>query len=132
MDRDQCPERRLAALDLLARERLGDVVEAGAAVLLRDHDAEDPELGHSLDQLHVETVRDVVLDGDREDALVHEGAHGVLDQLLLVGEREVHAREPTLTAPRAPPALVAPKFPLCQAGSSAGSPSIETAFFSRT
>ena len=36
VDGDQRPERRLAALDLLADERLGDEVEAGAAVLLRD------------------------------------------------------------------------------------------------
>ena len=88
--RDQRPERRLAALDLLARERLGDEVEPGAAVLLRDHDAEDPELGHALDQLHVELVVDVVLDGDGQHALVHEGADGLLDQALLVGELEVH------------------------------------------
>jgi len=30
--------------------------------------------------------------GDREDALVHEGAHRVLDQPLLVGEVEIHRR----------------------------------------
>ena len=84
MDGDQRAERRLAALDLLAGERLGDEVEPGAAVLLRDHDAEDPELGHALDQLQVELVVDVVLDRDREDTLVHEGPDGVLDQPLLV------------------------------------------------
>ena len=52
-----------------------------------------PELGHPLDQLEVELVLDVVLDRDREDALVDEGADGVLDQPLLVGELEVHAEE---------------------------------------
>ena len=92
VDRDQRPERRLAALDLLAGERLGDEVEPGAAVLLGDHDAEDPELGHALDQLEVELVVDVVLDRDREDPLVDEGADGLLDQALLVGELEVHRR----------------------------------------
>ena len=91
MDGDQRPEGRLAALDLLAGERLGDEVEAGAAVLLRDDDPEDAELGHALDQLQVELVVDVVLDRDRQHALVHEGADGVLDQPLLVGELEVHA-----------------------------------------
>ena len=100
MHRDQRPEGGLAALDLLARERLGDVVEAGAAVLLRDDDPEDPELGHALDQIHVELVVDVVLHGDRQDALVHEGADGVLDQPLLVGELEVHA--PSFMSPRQP------------------------------
>ena len=92
MNGDQRAERRLAALDLLARERLGDEVEAGAAVFLRDDDPEDPELGHAFDQLHVELVVDVVLDRHRQDALVHEGADGVLDQALLVGELEIHRR----------------------------------------
>src|SRR5262249_59746315 len=34
VDGDQRAERRFAALDLLARERLGDEIEPGAAVLL--------------------------------------------------------------------------------------------------
>ena len=51
---------------------------------------EDPELGQPLDQLEVELVLDVVLDRDRQHALVHEGADGVLDQPLLVGQLEVH------------------------------------------
>ena len=69
-----------------------DEVEPGAAVLLRDDDPEDPELGHPLDQLEVELVVDVVLDRDGQHALVHERPDGVLDQPLLVGELEVHAR----------------------------------------
>ena len=113
MHRDQRAERRLAALDLLAGERLGDEVEPGAAVLLRDHDAEDPELGHALDQLQVELVVDVVLDRDRQDALVDEGAHRVLDQPLLVGELEVHGA--SLAGPR-----------------TRAVPSIDSAFRSRT
>jgi hypothetical protein len=40
-------------------------------------------------------VRDVVLDRDRKDALVHEGPDRVLDQPLLVGQLEVHGPEPT-------------------------------------
>ena len=91
MDGDQGAEGRLAALDLLARERLGDEVEAGAAVLLGDHDPEQAELGHSFDDTHVEPVLDVVLDRVREDFPVDEVADGVLDQPLLVGELEVHA-----------------------------------------
>ena len=90
MDGDQRPERRLAALDLLARERLGDEVEPGAAVLLRDHDPEHPELGEPVDQVEVEPVLDVVLDRDREHALVDERPHRLLRQPLLVGEGEVH------------------------------------------
>jgi len=49
------------------------------------------QLGHALDHGHVQAVLDVVFDRVREDALVHEFAHGVLDQPLLVCEREVHS-----------------------------------------
>ena len=87
VDGDQRPERRLAALDLLAGERLRDEVEAGAAVLLGNDDAEQPQLGHALDHAHVELVVDVVLDRVRQHALVHERAHRLLDQALLVGQR---------------------------------------------
>ena len=93
MDRDQRAERRLAALDLLAGERLGDEVEARAAVLLGDDDAEEAELGHALDHTQVEVVVDVVLDRVREHALVDEGADGVLDQFLLGRELEIHRDE---------------------------------------
>ena len=110
MHRDQRPERRLAALDLLAGERLGHEIEPGAAVLLGDDDAEDPQLGHALDQVQVELVVDVVLDRDRQDALVHEGADGLLDQALFVGEVEIH-RGKTSVVPRLrgcwPPATLA-------------------------
>ena len=81
MHGDERAERRLAALDLLADERLGDEVEAGAAVLGRDRRAEQPELGHALDDPHVELVVDVVLDGDRQHPLVHELADGLLDRI---------------------------------------------------
>ncbi len=110
MDRDQRSERGLATLDLLAGERLGDVVEAGAAVFLGDDDAEDPQLGHALDQVQVELVVDVVLDRDRQDALVHEVADGLLDQALFVGEVEIHRGKPSVV-PRLrgcwPPATLA-------------------------
>ena len=92
MDGDQRPEGGLAALDLLAGERLGDEVEAGAAVLLGDHDPEQAQFGHALDDPEVEVVVDVVLDRLRQHALVDERADGVLDQTLLGGELEVHGR----------------------------------------
>ena len=90
MHRDQRPEGRLAALDLLAGERLCDEVESGAAVLLGDDDSEQPKLGHALDHAQVEVVVDVVLDRVRQDALVHEGAHRLLNQALLVCKVEFH------------------------------------------
>ena len=92
VDGDQRPECGFAALDLLARERLGDEVEAGTAVLLGHHDPEQAELGHALDDPQVEVVVDVVLDRVRQHALVDECADGALDQALLGGEIEVHGR----------------------------------------
>ena len=97
MDRDERSERRLASLDLFASEGFADEVEAGAAVLLRNDDAKDAELGHAGDRLHVELVFDVVLDRVREDAVVDELPDGVLQQALFVAELEVHAA-PSLRA----------------------------------
>ena len=88
--RDQRPKRRLAAFDLLARERLADEVEPRAAVLLRDHDPEDPELRHPGDQVEIEPVVDVVLNRDRKHAVIDERAYCVLKQPLLGCEVELH------------------------------------------
>ena len=66
MDGDERPERGLAAFDLLADERLGDEVEPGAAVFLRDDDSEQAQLCHPLDRPHVEVMVDVVLDRVRK------------------------------------------------------------------
>src|SRR5207248_10173029 len=53
VDGDERAERGLAALDLLASERLADEVEAGAAVLLGDDDPENAELGEAGGRLEV-------------------------------------------------------------------------------
>ena len=90
MDGDQRAEGGLAALDLLAGERLGDEVHSGPAVLLRNDDSEQPEVGHSLDHGHVEVVVDVVLDRVRKHALVHELADCCLHLALLRSELEIH------------------------------------------
>ena len=90
MDGDERAEGRLAALDLLADERLGDEVHAGAAVLLGDHDAEQAQLAHPLDDRHVEVVVDVVLDRVRQNALVDELADGRLHLALLRAQLEIH------------------------------------------
>ena len=92
--RDQRAEGRLAPLDLLADQRLAHVVEAGAAVLGRDRRAQDAQLGHALDDPHVEVVVDVVVLGDRHHPPVDELTDGLLDRPLVVGQLKVH------TAPR--------------------------------
>ena len=68
-----------------------DEVEPGAAVRLGDHDAEEPELRHALRSGRGRAGgRCRCCDCDRQDPLVDEGAHGVLEQALLDGELEVH------------------------------------------
>ena len=54
---------------LLDRDRVRERVGAGAAVLLRDRDAHQPELGHLGDELVREALLAVELGGERRDAL---------------------------------------------------------------
>ena len=58
--------RRARARDLLHRQRVRDGVDAGAALLLGDRDAEEPELGHALDELRAGTVLAIDLGGLRQ------------------------------------------------------------------
>src|SRR5438876_11656263 len=112
MDGDQRSKGSLAAFDLRAGERFGDEVQAGATVLLRDHDAEQAELGHPLDRRHVQTVRNVVLDCMGKDALVDERSYRVLDESLLVGQLEVYGAGPwTRSAGRPGPAAAGSRRP---------------------
>ena len=90
MHRDQRSECGLSTLDLLADERLRDEVHPRAAVLLRDDDPEQAELGHAVDCLRVEAMVDVVLDGGGQDAIVDEPPNRLLNLPLLVGEGEIH------------------------------------------
>jgi hypothetical protein len=59
-----------------------------------DDDAEQAELGHAGDHVHVEAVRLVVGDGVRQDAIVDERAHRLLHVALLVGQLQVHVSAP--------------------------------------
>ena len=90
MHRDQRSERGLSSLDLLADECLRDEVHPRTAVLLRDDDPEQAELGHAVDCLRVEAMIDVVLDGIGQDTVVDEPPDRLLDLPLLVGEGEIH------------------------------------------
>ena len=82
---DDARDRDPAARELLDDHRVGREVEAHAAVLLGDRDAEQPELGHLLDDRRRVLVRAVVVLGVREDLLVDELADHLGDRLLLVG-----------------------------------------------
>src|SRR3954468_9524304 len=76
--------RRAAAPDLLDQERIGDVVEARAAVLARDDRAEVALGGDLAHELGVEVVVAVVLSRAWDDLPVREVASRLADQLLLV------------------------------------------------
>src|SRR5439155_13374169 len=70
--------------------------ESAAAMLLRQREPEPPELRHLLPQRFALAAR-VVDEGPHEGrlhVLVEERARGVLQQLLIRAEREVHGRLP--------------------------------------
>ena len=85
-------DRRVDARQLLDRDRVRDGVAARAAVLLGDRQAHEPELGELRDELVREARLAVELLGDRRHARLREVADGAPDQLLLVGQPEVHER----------------------------------------
>ena len=82
---------RVDARQLLDRDRVRERVRAGAAVLLRDRHAHQPELGQLRDQLVREASLAVELLGDRRDPRLRELPHGAADELLLLAELVVHA-----------------------------------------
>ena len=88
-DRDR--DGRVDARQLLDRDRVGDGVPSGAAVLLGDGQPHEPELRELGDELVGEAALEVELGGDGRDALPRERSHGVADELLLGREVEVHA-----------------------------------------
>ncbi len=82
---DHARDRDPAARELLDDHRVGREVEAHAAVLLGDRDAEQAELLHLLDDRLGEQVLVVVVLGVGEDLLVGELMDHLGDRLLLVG-----------------------------------------------
>ena len=65
--RDDEPERAPDPADLLDRDRVGQRVEAGAALVLGDRDAEPAELADAPDDLDREAALALVLVDDRRD-----------------------------------------------------------------
>ena len=75
-----------------------DVVHAGAAVLHRHRDAEQPEFGHLRQDLRVEAVRAIELLDPRRDLAARPLAHGLLEQALFFGQIEINHALGTNTA----------------------------------
>ena len=94
-DGDDAAHVRVGAADLLDDERVRDHVEPHAAVLLGQRRGEEAELGELADDRPVDRLGAVPLGRVRRDLGVAEVARGLADQLLLVGEREVHADDLT-------------------------------------
>ena len=82
---DDAGDRDPAARELLDDHRVRRQVQAHAAVLLGDRDAEEAELLHLLDDRLRVLVRGVVVLGLGDDLLVDELADHLDDGLLLVG-----------------------------------------------
>ena len=82
---DHARDRDPAARELLDDHRVGRQIQAHAAVLLGDRDAEQAELLHLLDDRLGELVLVVEVLGVRQNLLVGELMHHLGDGLLLVG-----------------------------------------------
>ena len=93
LHRGERADARVAPLELLHDEPVGHVVEARAAVFLRQVGAEQPQLGHAGDELLGKLPFDVGLADDGQQVLVHPGPDGVPDRALLLGEQGRRARE---------------------------------------
>src|SRR6185437_4688537 len=70
-------DRGRGAADLLHRDAVGEIAHAGAAMLLLDGDAVEPERTHLGPELAREAVIAVDLGGERRDLIRSEIAHRV-------------------------------------------------------
>ncbi len=74
-------------------QSVGDVVEPGAAILLRQIGAEHPELRHLRDELFRKASFYVAVADDGHDLFIDEGANRVANGALLFGEGGVDVVE---------------------------------------
>ncbi len=86
------PDGGIAATDLLDREAVGDEIAARAAVLGRQTEAQQPEVGHLRDDLVGELLGAVERGRLRADDALGEVAGEIAPASLLGGEVEVHRR----------------------------------------
>ena len=93
LHRGERAHARVATLQLLHDEPVGDVVEPRAAVRLGQIRAEQPQLRHLRDQVLREFPLEVVLADDRGDVVVHPLAHRVADGALFLGKEAVDVVE---------------------------------------
>src|SRR5262249_33810651 len=77
---------RVHPLHLARDETVGHVVGAGAAILLRQGDAEQAERAHLMEDLAVSFLLQIGLDHARQQLVLRIGARGVADRALVLGE----------------------------------------------
>jgi hypothetical protein len=82
-------DRGRSAADLLHRDAMGQIAHVGAAELLLDGDAVEPQLAHRRPQVDRELVLGVDLRRTRRYLLLSEGAHAVAQHVDIVAKAEV-------------------------------------------
>ena len=83
-------DRGVDACQLLDREHVGERVAASASELLGERDSHQPELGELAHDVVRERARPVELLRDRSDLAQREVTDSALDELVMIGEAEVH------------------------------------------
>src|SRR5262249_5297739 len=89
LHRDERAQPRIAALQLLHRQAVGGVADAGATVLLRQRRPQQPNLGHLGDHVGGEVAFLVRLLHHRQVAILHPFADVIADRPLLVAQQRV-------------------------------------------
>src|SRR5210317_1238509 len=85
LHRYETAQTAIATLELLANETVADTIEA-CTVIAIDRTAEQAELGNLANQVAGKLVLFKRFAHNRNDAVVDETAHGVLDHDFVVGE----------------------------------------------
>jgi hypothetical protein len=85
-------KRAVDLRDLLDTDRVTRHVEPGAAVLLRDADAQESELGEARNDLRGEALFLVPSLGLGGDLRANEVADGPAKKAVMLGKSEVHGR----------------------------------------
>src|SRR5262249_25452097 len=84
-------DRRRAARDFLHRHAMGEIAEAGAAVLLLDGDAVQAERTHLRPQIAREGVALVDLIGARRNLVIGKAARGLAQHVDVLAKPEIEA-----------------------------------------
>ena len=74
------------ALDLARHEAIGDVARIGAAIFLRQGDADQAEFAHLVEDVAVGLLFQIGLGDARQQLVLRIGARGVADHALVFGE----------------------------------------------